>query len=273
LGVLLAAGLIVSCSTRMEEQPAHQPSVQEIANQVLAEAQRTWRKDAYLTRIDLVINGDQPGQHSLGFTLYSPSKRIAEYVPRGQKYGNYVSPIKPGDYIDVGPIPDYKIDMGHAIAIARQHGLTGRLERAYLEVHHPRGKSPILAWVVQTDDPLDGNLRSKVPAIDPFTGNVMAFADVFNPPPGSDAELAAAARRFWMALHGRFGGRGGMPFEFGSVRIGPDGQPEAGSYYSADEHDRQVLLENTYWNGGPEAYDRALNGESTWSESCENAGC
>jgi hypothetical protein len=150
--------------------------------------------------------------------------------------------------------------------------MAGKLLGAYIEVHQPAGKAPILAWVVQTDDALNDKLQAQVPAIDPYTGDVIPFSKAFDPPPGSDAQLAAAARRLWMALHGRFAPGGGMPFAFGSAAIGPDGQPtEPG--FDGDAYDREVLLENTYWNDGPEAYDNAVNGESTWTEVCDNAGC
>jgi hypothetical protein len=274
--ILAALALPLPSSIRADEPAALPDHVQDIAKEILAKAKKTWRKDAYVTTIRLAVTTSSDGsqtQNTLYVTLYSPSKQLAEIVPHGQQYGDYPMPIAAGTTIDLGPVPDFTIDLPQAVAIARQHGMTGKLNGAYIEVHHPTGKAPILAWVVQTDDPVNNMLQAKVPAIDPFTGEVIPFNKAFDPPPGSDKELAAAARRFWMALHGRFHGGGGMPFEFGSAHIGADGQPDGENYYSSDDHDREVLLENTYWNEGPEAYNAALNGESTWTETCDNAGC
>ena len=193
-------------------------------------------------------------------------------------YGDYPLPFKANESIDLTPIPDFTVDLPQAIAIAHKNGLNGTVENAYLHVLQPKGKPPILAWVVLTTDSFTNSRRSKVPAIDAYTGAVIPFDQAFDPPSGSDAELIAAAQSLWMALHGRFGGGGGggggaMPFAFGSGQVGPNGQVTPGPAYDSGAHDRAVLLDNAYWNGGPDAYNRAQNGESTWSDKCAYGGC
>src|ERR1700744_3154499 len=83
-GIAVTAALLLSSKSpghadETAELPAH---VQDIGKDILTHAKKTWRKDAYISSIALQVGyPSDPNAapiYSLTYTLYSPSKHLAE---------------------------------------------------------------------------------------------------------------------------------------------------------------------------------------------------
>jgi hypothetical protein len=203
--------------------------------------------------------------------MYSPSKKRGRWLSFGGPYGDQMHEWKDGYNYSVGPIPAFTIDVGQAVDIARKNGMQGQLDKAILEVRALGQQPPVLAWVVTSNKTALG----KDVVIEAFTGQILRFDRVFDSLEKRDAEIAASMARLWSALRRQFGGGSagsGGGFSPAPFELSPSGQSSSGGYNQA-EADRQSGLSNAYWNGGPEAYERAQNGTMTWEDKCRYQGC
>ncbi len=267
--MLLGLPCISPAAYAWTEMPA---KVATFAERAQADARRTWRRDAYVSSVQVkhAENQGAAAYYELVVTVYSPSKKRGRWMSFGGPFGDQVHEWKDRYDYSVGPVPPFTIDVGQAVAIARKSGMQGRLDSAVLEVRSLGKLPPVLAWVVRSDRTATG----KDVVVEAFTGQVLRFDRVFDSMEKRNAEIAAAMARLWTALRRQFGGAGGggngfspSPFE-----LSPSGETSGGGYSQADSS-RQSGLSNAYWNGGPEAYERAQNGTMTWDDKCRFQGC
>jgi hypothetical protein len=242
-----------------------------VAEQVQENARKTWRRDAYVSSIQVnhANSGGTAPYYELVITTYSPSKKRGRWQSFGGPFGDQMHEWKDHYDYSVGPVPVFTIDVGQAVAIAYKQGMQGQLEKATLQVHTLGKLPPVLAWVISTDK----TARGKDVVVEAFTGKILRFDRVFDSMEKRDAEITASMVRLWTALRRQFGGAGGGDNNFSPspFELSPSGETSGG--YNQAEASRQSGLSNAYWNGGPEAYERAQNGTMTWDDKCRFQGC
>jgi hypothetical protein len=270
--VLTIAGFLggVPAAYAWTEMPEN---VAPVAQQAQADARKTWRRDAYVSSVKVahVQNQGAAPFYELVVTIYSPSKKRGRWLSYGGPFGDQMHEWK--DHYDyaVGPVPVFTIDVGQAVAIARKHGMQGPLDTATLEVRTLGNLAPVLAWVVSSENTVHG----EEVVVEAFTGEILRFDRVFDSLEKRNAEIAASLARLWTALRRLFGGAGaggGNGFSPSPFELSPSSESSGGGYNQA-EANRQSGLSNAYWNGGPEAYERAQNGTMTWEDKCRFQGC
>jgi hypothetical protein len=267
LFLLLTAG--VQFASAWDEMPT---KVATIAQKAQDDARKSWRRDAYLASIEMRHIQGNTQRHELTLTLYSPSKKRGRTLIFGGQFGDQSRDWKDHYDYSVGPIPTFTIDVGEAVTIARKNGLAGELSEAILQTRQLGKQPPTLAWVVKGDKTDAG----KEVVVEAFTGEILRYDRVFDSLEKRNAEITASATRLWNALRRQFsGGAGGSQDGFSPApfELSPSSDGNSGGGYNQAESDRQSGLSNAYWNGGPEAYERAQNGTMTWDDKCRFQGC
>jgi len=122
-------------------------------NEVLAQAHKTWRKDAIVTQVDLQWYPQQlpTAQFGLVMRLYSPSNRMERTVTLGGPQDGSVLDLgrNLNDNSPTRPIPDFKIDLPDAFVAASRAGVSGIMFSVRLAMIGAKGTPPILAWQFQ----------------------------------------------------------------------------------------------------------------------------
>lgn len=153
--------------------------------------------DAYPVAVEARSNVDYRDRNAfkLVFWFYSPSKKKGAIASVSKFDPLHAQLNTTTNWTFVDPIPSFPIDLPEAVNRARQNGLEGGVARAFLMIWKPRGKPPVLAWQITP-----ARRDQRVFNIDAISGTLLTRGDISDPPPGSDAELAAA----WNRLLGAF---------------------------------------------------------------------
>jgi hypothetical protein len=192
-GVLLAA----SCSfaqkaTQVQTAGNPYPHVSAILNGVLDQAHKTFRKDAVITWVE--VQGS-PALYWFQISLYSPSNgaTLVAWVGGPQNGQFFAGTTNPDDRFRVPAaiLPNFKVDLPDAVASIRKAGFKGALGMTTLRMVGASGTTPLLAWVIEVSD----GPPWMALVLDAKDGKFIPIQRAFDPPDGSDAELAAAWNR------------------------------------------------------------------------------
>jgi hypothetical protein len=176
--------------------PSH---VSATMSTVLAGARKQWMKDAEINTVELQWYPpkvpDSSRAYWLRFTIYSPLIRSTCWV-------NVGGPINGNTFCgspNTNPIPNslpalppsFNLDLPDVIAFVRRAGMGGPLGSVQLRMAGATATPQFPAWTIS----VVGGPPWAPLFVNALDGKVVAWQRAMDPPPGSDAELAAAYSR------------------------------------------------------------------------------
>jgi hypothetical protein len=160
---------------------------------VLAQARKTWRKDAVAVMVEL---NRYPGGAETANTVYwltvrmqSPSNRALRQIqvggPNDGDIFDWPAPRNPAERAVEGGLPDFKLDLQDAIGVLRHAGLKDGFATVNLRMVGATGTAPIAAWTF-----LAQSAQALYPlAVDAQTGKIVPWQRAFDPPQWTDAKM------------------------------------------------------------------------------------
>lgn len=179
-------------------------------DQVLAQAHKTWRRDAIVTEITLMAAPSgvnvKPEKFWLSFALFSPSNLHSAFVTTNGGPDDLVinesTDLEPERAANMHAIEHFAIDLPAALATAHKTGLNDAVTNVSLRVGATRGNPPVLAWIMHLSSQVMFPL-----VIDAQTGEELSWKRVMAPPT-TDRQIAEAWQKF-LHRNDRHGGGGG----------------------------------------------------------------